>query len=53
MSKVIYQCPVCMQCCWPGQPTVYDERYDEIVCEDCAEEPVWEVWKEEQKKAPE
>ena len=47
-----FDCPVCLQRFYRDAASVYDERYDDTVCELCKEEPICEYWLEGQKKSP-
>ena len=52
MSEHPFDCPVCLQRYWGDDSSIYDDRYDDSVCYNCADETICEYWLEEQKKAP-
>jgi hypothetical protein len=39
MMPYPFDCPVCTGRFWEEESVVYDERYDDSVCYQCAEEP--------------
>ena len=39
MMPYPFDCPVCTGRFWADESVVYDDRYDDSVCYQCAEEP--------------